>query len=74
MTGGKACGKLEEILLDRDAFGQGFSFTLPNGKETYNTWFGTIMTFLLYCVIAVYATMKMQKVWGYGSSDINYST
>ena len=67
------CKKLEEIMLDRDAFGQGFAFTLPNGKETYNTWFGTITTFLLYGLLIVYGSMKMQKVYGYGSSAIDYA-
>ena len=70
----QTCGKVGEFLLDQDAFGEGFNFSLPNGKEKYTSWKGVIVTFIMWCVILLYAAMKGDKVWGYGDSSIGYTT
>ena len=62
--------KAKEFLLDRDVFGEGFSFTLPNGKETTRTWGGTCLTFFFYIILLIYSYMKIMKVFGYGDSMI----
>ena len=62
--------RLKDFLLDRDAFGEGFAFKLPNGKETTRTWVGTCSTFFIYILLAIYAGMKFQKVYGYGDTMI----
>ena len=62
--------RLKDFLLDRDAFGEGFSFNLPNGKETTRTWTGTALTFFFYLLITIYGYMKIMKVFGYGDSMI----
>ena len=70
----RACTKFGDVVLDSDAFGEGFSFTLPNGKAKYNTWCGVFFTFSLYFVIAVYGLMKLGKVVNFGDSTIIKST
>ena len=66
-----ACEKLSDAFLDRDAFGQGFTFTLPNGKETYNTWCGVFLTFFIYIILGGYGYMKLHKVIEWGDSSVN---
>ena len=73
MTEKNPCGRVGELILDQDAFGEGFNFSLPNGKEKYTTWKGVVITFLMWCVIIVYAVMKGDKVWGYAASAIVYT-
>ena len=65
-----ACSKVGEIVKDRDAFGETFSFTLPNGKEKYTTWCGLIFTATIYIVLIVYGQMKLGKVVGWGDSAV----
>ena len=65
-----ACESFKDKILDWDAFGEGFTFKLPNGKETTRTWVGVIFTVLIYGVIMLYAYMKFAKVIAYGDSTI----
>ena len=65
-----ACDKVGEIILDRDAFGEGFAFTLPNGKEKYTTWCGVLFTAIIYALIVLYGVMKLGKVTGYADTQI----
>jgi len=58
------------MVKDRDAFGETFSFTLPNGKEKYTTWCGLIFTATIYIVLIVYGQMKLGKVIGWGDSAV----
>ena len=67
------CTKIEDKVLDYDHYGDGFAFTLPNGKEKYGSWIGFTITMLLNILILVYAVQKGQKVFGYGDSAVNYS-
>ena len=65
-----ACESFKDKILDVDKFGEGFTFKLPNGKETTRTWIGVLFTVLLYIVILAYAYMKFAKVLGFGDSTI----
>ena len=64
------CENLKDNILDLDKFGEGFTFKLPNGKETTRTWIGVGCTVLIYAVLVLYGTMKIFKVWQWGDSTI----
>ena len=65
-----ACDTFKDNLLDLDKFGEGFTFKLPNGKETTRTWAGVFCTMIIYALIVLYAGMKVFKVTNYGDSTI----
>ena len=64
------CTSLEDKLLDYDSYGEGFNFTLPNGKEKYGTWFGFIFTVAINGLILIYGYNKGMKLFGYGDTTI----
>ena len=65
-----ACNSFKDKILDFHQFGEGFTFKLPNGKETTRTWVGVTLTVFIYAVIFLYAVMKFVKVTQYGDSTI----
>ena len=65
-----ACDTFKDNLLDIDKFGEGFTFKLPNGKETTRTWTGVFCTVILYALVLLYAGMKAFKVAKFGDSTI----
>lgn len=66
----KGCAAFEDKALNIDRFGQTFSFKLPNGKSRYRTWSGVCISLLLFIIIIGYSTLKADKVWHYGDTDI----
>ena len=67
------CSKIEGKVLDYDKYGQGFNFTLPNGKEKYGSWIGFTLSMLINILILVYGIQKGMNVIEHGDSSIIYS-
>ena len=69
-----SCAKFGDIVYDTDAFGENFSFKLPNGKERHTTKCGVFITFLICSILAVYCLIKLNLLLYYGDSTINQYT
>ena len=54
--------KLIHFFKKFDAFGSGINFTV-NGGDKFNTSFGTLLTFLIYVLVTIYAQMKLSKLY-----------
>ena len=55
-----SCSKVGEKALILDSFGKPFTFLLPDGKKSYKSLMGAILTVLLVLTMAVYGVYKWQ--------------
>ena len=62
MTSESKTTKLKEAVLGLDQFGSGFSFKLPEGKDTHNTLLGSCFSVLMISTLILYGTMQMQRL------------
>ena len=58
MSEKSSCSKFGEKALIIDSFGTPFTFLLPDGKKTYKSLLGAILTVLIVLTIAFYAIYK----------------
>ena len=60
----------KNLLLDRDHFGESFSFTLPSKRETHNTMRGVGLSMICNVLILYFFVVKIINVDGYRDSTI----
>lgn len=61
-TGGQKC---MQVMLYADLYKQPFKFLLPDEKDTYRTFMGSIMTIVTVIFVMVFAYFKLERLLDY---------
>ena len=55
-------GRCKQFLVDRDVFGQPFSFLMPDGEDSFKTMPGAIISLFVTFFALVYGGFKLSEV------------
>ena len=59
-SSGTSCGDLLEKFIIIDRFGEDLKFTLPGNRTEYKSLCGSLLTILVFILVAGYASFKAQ--------------
>ena len=54
-----ACNKFKTKSLSLDLYRRPFYFLMPDHRETYNTWMGSVLSLLTIVIVFTYAAYQM---------------
>ena len=57
-------------LLDQDAYSRSLNNLLPNGSDSFPSWHGVVITFIIYSMLVVQLISKLNTLMVYGDTSI----
>ena len=70
LSRGERCQK---FTIKADLYKQPFRLLLPDEKDEYRTFAGSILTICTFIVVLIYATIKLQILFGYEDYKVQIS-